>query len=130
MDKKMFERKWLAVFAADISAQDLQKYVVRTGNYIWHVFSWELLPKHSYLCGDAARAAYDSIDKTHAVYIEPFQHSRLSQLPSALTSSAAIEQLTEVYVAAEDFSWSYIKTHENDLCGPYFIAAKERKICV
>ncbi|MGM9667788.1 MAG: DUF4275 family protein [Eubacteriales bacterium] len=26
----------------------------------------------------------------------------------------------EIFAAAADFSWTYIKTHEGDCCGPYF----------
>jgi len=29
-----------------------------------------------------------------------------------------------LYVVAKDYSWTYIKTHENDLCGPYFMRIK------
>jgi phosphopantetheine adenylyltransferase len=54
---KDFEKKWMAFFANGIDQKAIQKYVVSTGNYIWHIFSWELLPKESYLTGDAARAA-------------------------------------------------------------------------
>ena len=30
-------------------------------------------------------------------------------------------ELSEFYVVAKDYSWTYIKTHEGDLCGPYFL---------
>jgi hypothetical protein len=38
-----------------------------------------------------------------------------------LQSPRMIDRLcTEVYITAADFSWTYIKTHEGDCCGPYF----------
>ena len=33
----------------------------------------------------------------------------------------AIDELVEVYVTGKNFEWTYIKTHENDWCGPYFM---------
>lgn len=39
-----FEKRWLKLFASEISEKDIEKYVVSYGNYIWHVFSWELKP--------------------------------------------------------------------------------------
>ena len=30
------------------------------------------------------------------------------------------DEMTEIYVIASDFSWTYIKTHES-MCGPYFM---------
>ncbi|MBQ2256411.1 MAG: DUF4275 family protein [Clostridia bacterium] len=30
-----------------------------------------------------------------------------------------------MFAAAADFSWTYIKTHENDWCGPYFYRKKQ-----
>ena len=35
------------------------------------------------------------------------------------------EKLNEFYVVAKDYSWTYIKTHEGDLCGPYFMRNAE-----
>ena len=26
----------------------------------------------------------------------------------------------DVYIVAKDFSWTYVRTHEIGLCGPYF----------
>ena len=36
---------WLSHFANGISKDNIEKHVVSTGNYLWHVFSWELLDK-------------------------------------------------------------------------------------
>ena len=120
MTKNEFYRNWLAHFAADISKQAIKKYVVATGNYLWHVFSWELLDDTKYLAGDAAKAAYDEVDKRGAIYIEWFEDKEAHALPEALRSAGALDELVEVYVVASDFSWTYIKTHEG-MCGPYFI---------
>ncbi len=120
MDLTAFKKRWLKTFAPDIPAKDIKKYVVSTGNYIWHVFSWKLLPDGAYLVGDAARAAYDQADKRGAMYIEPFGKGTTKSITWELHKASALDTMTEVYVVAADDSWTYIKTHENDWCGPYF----------
>ena len=121
MTKNEFYDKWLNVFAANISQEDREKYIVSYGNYIWHAFSWELLDKNVYLVGDAAREAYDRIDKSGAVYLRWFDDEQTAELSEDLRTAQALEALHEVYVVSRDFSWTYIKTHERDLCGPYFM---------
>lgn len=64
--------KWLETFASAIPPQKIKKYVRSTGNYIWHVFSWELLSKDHYLTGNAAKEAFDEADKDGVQYIEWF----------------------------------------------------------
>ncbi len=121
MTKKEFYDKWLCAFAANISKEDMEKYIVSYGNYIWHAFSWELLDKNDYLAGDAAREAYDSIDKSDAIYLRWFDDDRARNLSAELYTAKALDDLHEVYVVSRDFKWTYIKTHECDLCGPYFM---------
>jgi len=125
MNRKCFEKRWLQAFAADVSGEDIEKYVVATGNYIWHVFSWKLLPKESYLTGDPARAAYDAADKTEAVCLKPFSKNGSRPLPKEFVTACALDTVTEVYVVGKDYAWTYIKTHENDHCGPYFMEIKK-----
>lgn len=125
MNRNRFEKRWLQAYAADVSKEDIEKYVIATGKYIWHVFSWNLLPKDSYLTGDSARAAYDVVDKTEAVCLKPFSQEGSRPLPKELTTAHALDGLTEVYVVGKDYTWTYIKTHENDHCGPYFMEIKK-----
>jgi hypothetical protein len=120
MNLRTFEKQWMNHFASGISKEDIKKYVVSTGNYIWHVFSWKLLPEETYLVGDEARRAYDAADKKDAMYIDAFGDGVCKALDDKYEKAASLEMLTEVYVAAKDFSWTYIKTHEEDFCGPYF----------
>ena len=120
MNLRTFEKQWMNHFASGISKEDIKKYVVSTGNYIWHVFSWKLLPEETYLVGDEARRAYDAADKKNAMYIDAFGDGVCKALDEKYEKAASLEVLTEVYVAAKDFSWTYIKTHEEDFCGPYF----------
>lgn len=117
-----FEKDWMRIYAKDIPKKAIDRYVVDCGNYIWHVFSWKLLPENSFLKGDAARAAFDRQSKTGVRVFEPFEDDPLPAgfQPEQLTA-AFLDERVETYVMAENGGWSYIKTHEGDLCGPYFI---------
>ena len=120
MTKNEFYSRWLGCFAKGITQEKIEKYVVATGNFLWHVFSWEMLDEELFLTGDEAKKAYDKADKRNAVYIEWFEDDEAKSLPDSLGTAAGIDEMTEAYVAAQDFSWTYIKTHESS-CGPYFM---------
>ena len=124
MEKSEFYKKWLNAFASDIPDSDIKKYVVSTGDYIWHIFSWELLDEDEYLKGEEAKKAYDKEDKSDAIYIEWFENDETKDITWELSSAKALDKLVEVYVVSKDFSWTYIKTHEGNLCGPYFMKLK------
>jgi hypothetical protein len=126
---KEFEKRWLAVFAEGVSKQRLEE-CMRYGHYIWHVFSYELLPAEDYLEGDAARAAYDSLsmeERENALFIKPFAGKKPETFSLKYKDSGAeqLNQRTEIYAVAKDFSWTYIKTHEDGWCGPYFCRKKK-----
>ncbi len=128
MDEEAFNALWIGKFAADVPQEQIEKYVLSNDkfcNYIWHVFSWRLLPDGTYLEGDEANRAYAEADKDGAFFIEPFEKTGSRPLRAALKSPRLIDMLcTEVYITAADFSWTYIKTHEGDSCGPYFYQKK------
>ena len=120
MTKHEFYTKWLEHFTKDIPAKEIKKHVTSEGNLIWHTFSWELLDKSRFLEGDDAKAAYNKQYKGGALYIEWFRDEETHNLTFDLERADALDKMDEVYVAAEDFSWTYIKTHE-ERCGPYFM---------
>lgn len=125
MKLKEFKKEWMERFASDISKSDIEKYVVSTGNYIWHIFSWKLVDSKDYLVGRKARQAFNKADKTDAWYIIPFNKNVAAKTSSFENITAEkLEEEVEIYVVAKDLSWTYIKTHENDLCGPYFYCKK------
>ena len=120
MTKNEFYKQWLEHFAVGIPPKDLKKYVVSTGNLIWHTFSWKLLDDNKFLEGNNARKAYNEINKRGAQYIEWFEDEKTHDITWELNSASALDRMVEVYVIAPDFSWTYIKTHEST-CGPYFM---------
>ncbi len=116
-----FKEEWLAHFAKGISKKDIENKVVKTGNYLWHIFSWELVDADKYLFGEKARQAFDSHSIIDAWYIIPFDKNKsVKAFNYEKISAEQLEKETEIYVVAKDFSWTYIKTHEEDICGPYY----------
>lgn len=56
----------------------------------------------------------------NALYIKWFKDDETKELTAKLNTANALDKMTEIYVVAPDFSWTYIKTHES-MCGPYFM---------
>ena len=120
MTKQKFINQWLRHFAQGINKNQYEKYV--KDQYIWHVFSWELIKPDGLLTGDAARRAYNQAMKTDCIFCDMYNNSGVTDKVSAQydTAEKIDAELMEFYVVAKDYSWTYIKTHEGDLCGPYF----------
>ena len=117
-----FKRQWLRCFAKNVPQAQLARYVdgYGHGDCLWHVFSWELLPKSAYLTGDAARKAYDGAKKTNVLIWEPYEGTGVSaHCPEEYRTSAGPDGRTEIVIMEKNGAWTYIKTHEPD-CGPFF----------
>ena len=97
MTRNEFYSIWLSRFAKDISRKDIEKYVVSTGNYLWHVFSWGLLDEKVFLTGNNAREAYDKIDKHNALYIAWFEDDETKELTAKLNTAKVLDKMTEIY---------------------------------
>ena len=120
MTKKEFYTKWLEVFASGVSEKDIQKYVVSYGNYIWHIFGWDLIDKDRFLVGEEAKKAYNNIDKDGAILTDWDEDDNFQEVTWEFDNADALDCFSEAYVVGKDFSWTYIKTHE-EYCGPYFM---------
>ncbi len=122
MTKQQFINQWLRHFASNIPKKQLDRYV--KGQYIWHVFSHRLTTK-AFFEGNAAREAFDRMDKRNCICCDAFGKGVIDGLSLGGYSAKNIEeQFVEFYVVSTDYSWTYIKTHEGDLCGPYFLKAE------
>ena len=121
MTKQKFINQWLRHFAKGVSKEQLDRYV--DNQYIWHIFSWKLIETNNLLMGDAARRAFNNAAKTDCVFCDMFGNGGVTDRFSSQydTAEKIDENLTEFYVVAKDYSWTYIKTHEGDSCGPYFL---------
>ena len=115
-------RKWLDVFADGVPAEFLRDHVLESCNFLWHVFSWG---KVECLEGNAAKQAFDALDYTEAVCFEDgFSLDEFPQIKNIRTvgkmTAADLEKYSDIYLTAPDFSWTYVHTHEDPFCGPYF----------
>ena len=125
MSKQKFINQWLRHFAKSIDKKDIEKCFVN--DFIWHIFSYGLLAEGSFLAGNDARAAYDEAHKSDCIFCDMFGQNGVTDKTADIYGSAeSIDRnVKELYVVAKDYSWTYIKTHEGDLCGPYFMRVKE-----
>ena len=121
MTKKEFRDKWLKTFASSLPRLVVEKYA---NDYIWHIFSYNLLDKGTYSVGDRARAEFEKVNKKGAFYIDWDFDDEPNKLTYDLCAPKALDKFSEIYVVGKDFEWTYIKTHEGDLCGPYFLKLK------
>ena len=121
MDKIEFEKKWLNVFAPELTNDQYNDCYVY--QYLWHVFSYELVPKENVLTGDMARDAYNNINKEGAIMIQLWDEETSEQVSAILDEYKTwekIEDIPELYIVDREWKWTYVSTHENGWCGPYF----------
>ena len=115
---KDLRERWLDTFAADVSEEDLGKYVLAGGSYLWNIFSEKLVPC---LEGDEAQKALAELPDTdcHRFYKEypPQDQPRIKAISMAEVSSLPDD--LDWYLVDKDFTWTYVHPHEADL-GPYF----------
>ena len=126
-DGKQIAEKWLKAFAKDVPHELLRAHVYEYGNYLWHIFSWELV---ECLSGDEARAAFDAQEYDCALSFrsgysgeDDFLLEDISETGKVF--SHQLEDIQDVYITASDFSWTYVHTHEG-MCGPYFLKINEK----
>ena len=118
---KGVRERWLDTFAADVSEEDLGKHVLAGGSYLWHIFSYKLVPC---LEGNDARKALAELPDTecYRFYKEypPQDQPRIKAISMAEVPSLPDD--LDWYLVDKDFTWTYVHTHEED-CGPYFTKA-------
>jgi len=119
----LLTREELDAFAVDVSEADLGRHVLEEGNYLWHIFSWKLVPC---LEGDAAREALAALP-AGKVYL--FYEGKWNDLPYVKPVELPLaadffQDLHDVYLVDKEFTWTYVQTHEA-ACGPYFCRIKK-----
>ena len=115
---KDLRERWLDTFAADVSEENLGKYVLAGGSYLWNIFSEKLVPC---LEGNAACKALAELPDTecYRFYKEypPQDQPRIKAV--SMEDVASLPDDLDWYLVDKDFTWTYVHTHEED-CGPYF----------
>lgn len=119
MSEKELMNKWLSVFGAGVDKQIIDEHVTSYGNLLWHLFTWGNV---SCLQGDEARKAFDEVQYDEAIrfYDGYASHiEKVSVIDKVSAKKVDKDRASDVYIVEEDFSWTYVRTHEEGL-GPYF----------
>ena len=102
---------------------DLGRHVLAEGNYLWHAFSWKLVPC---LEGEEAKNALAEVpeEEFYLFYNEypPQGASRVRPISKAEALSMRPPEThagADWYLVDKDFTWTCAYTHEAH-CGPYF----------
>ncbi|MCA1028095.1 DUF4275 family protein [Cytobacillus kochii] len=113
-------------FASHLNEREKEEiYLYERGKicgYLWHVFSYETV---TCLKGEQARGKLEQM-KNMSCYIF-YEMEDSAYIIDRVTSLKALdfERESDIYVVDVDFTWTYIRTHENPWYGPYFYHHKE-----
>ena len=121
MNDKRVAKKWLDAFLKNADKDKTEKHVMSDCNFLWHIFSFELVPC---LKGEEANKAFDALTYDKAIMFKSgFSHNGEFEIKELCTvgkmTSREIEN-TDVYITDTDYKWTYVHTHESS-CGPYFM---------
>ena len=116
---KKIKERWLDAFAEGAPEAELGKHVLAEHNYLWHLFSYKMVPC---LEGDEARQARPNED-CYLFYCEhpPFHTPRVRHITAEEAAALTEDHHPDWYLVDKDFTWTYVVTHENNAgLGPYF----------
>jgi len=102
-----------------VDKQIIDEHVTSYGNLLWHLFTWGNV---SCLQGDEARKAFDEVQYDEAIrfYDGYASHiEKVSVIDKVSAKKVDKDRASDVHIVAEDFSGTYVRTHEEGL-GPYF----------
>ena len=77
--------------------------------------------------GDEARKAFDDLQYTEAIrFYDGYSNhiEGVSVIEKISAEDVDNDPQGDVYIVAKDFSWTYVRTHHGDHCGPYFCKLK------
>lgn len=84
----------------------------------WHIFTWGEVDAVERL---EALNLQNNIDLNAVVTFSGFpdDFSKIKMIKSRRELNELLQNIDDVYITALDFSWTFVKTHE-DYIGPYF----------
>ena len=115
--------KWLSIFGEFVDEKLINEHVTSDGNHLWHIFTWGEV---TCLKGDEAKKAFDALEYTEAIKFYGGYSNKIMDISAVLKLSASDvdnDQASDVYIVATDYSWTYVRTHEDGL-GPYLCIKK------
>lgn len=114
LNGKRLREQWINTFANNI---DISKIYIE--QHLWHIFSYKRL---KCLEKDEANKRFNEIRK-NSIYIFFDSPDRCYLIENAeifnLEDVKTYEN-NDIYITNKDFTWTYVKTHEDGWMGPYF----------
>ncbi|MGN0492499.1 MAG: DUF4275 family protein, partial [Acutalibacteraceae bacterium] len=115
-----YKKQWVEAFSpVGANIKEIKNQCLSSRKYtpfLWHMFSFEFL---NCVTEENAEKLFNRQNKRSCVIISNvFDAAYRLENAESLTADV-LYQFIDVTVTADDFSWTYSKTHE-DMCGPYF----------
>ncbi|MBQ8371882.1 MAG: DUF4275 family protein [Clostridia bacterium] len=123
---KEYKEAWVDAFSpenADVG--EIRRICLSQKNYklyLWHIFSYEYQSSEE----DAARL-YNLKSKAACVLIDNIYDIGFTLMNADRLTAEIIDGFSDITVTAADFSWTYCKTHEDEL-GPYYYESKDTSV--
>ena len=115
-----YKKEWVdRLSPKDANIRKIRKLCVknkRYTTYLWHLFSFNFLNCE---IGDNANTLFDKTQKGSCVIVSNIDDLAYKLENAESLTVESLEQFIDVTITADDFSWTYSKTHES-MCGPYF----------
>jgi hypothetical protein len=89
--------------------------------YLWHVFSYEILNCHTKY---VANEQFDNTEKHEAILLLNIDETAYRIKDTSKLTAKDFEILYDAILTDCDFNWTYVKTHEELQCGPYFFSTR------
>lgn len=124
MNTKNIKKEWLSIFGKDVDKKLIREHVTSYGNHLWHLFTWGNVPCFE---NDEARKVFDELNYTEAIkFTDGYSNhiKGISVIEKVSAKDIDEDPESDVYIVANDFSWTYVRTHERDLCGPFLCIKK------
>ena len=117
---KEFKKEWIAAFSpVDANKKEIKNLCLRSHKhmtYLWHMFSYGFVNCQA---AQQANNLFDDETKSNCIIIDNTEHIAYKLKNADNLTASVLEEFVDVTVTADDFSWTYSKTHES-MCGPYF----------
>lgn len=114
-----YKKEWLQHFAPEgADWKKLKKLCLKNhgfGVYLWHIFSYEILQAQE---GPEAILHFNDLKKGNCIILSNIGDFAFELEDAKGLTAEKLELFVDVTITAKDFSWTYCRTHEEDL-GPY-----------
>lgn len=108
--------KWEKAFANHMSDKEKKSIYLYDG-FLWHIFSFE---KKACSNEEQANRDFNSESKSFCYVFYQLSDDALIIENGSLITADDFENGQDIYIVDKGFNWTYVKTHETGLCGPYF----------